>query len=47
MFNGCQEYFHYCGLKIVSCQGVVQLEGPDYWFNQGDLAKVGARKSFL
>ena len=32
---------------VVSCQGVVQLGGPDPWYNQGGLAKVGSRKSFL
>ena len=27
---------------IVGCQGVIQLGGPDHWYNQGGLAKVGA-----
>ena len=30
---------------IVSCQGVVQLGGPDPWFNWGGPANVGAHKS--
>ena len=34
-------------LNIVGCQGVLQLGGPDLWYNQGDPAKVGACKSFL
>ena len=25
---------------IVGCQGVVQLEGPDPWYDQGSPAKV-------
>ena len=28
-------------LNIVSCRGVVQLGGPDPWYNQGGTAKVG------
>ena len=34
-------------LNIVGCRGVLQLGGPDLWYNQGDPAKVGACKSFL
>ena len=34
-------------LCIVGCRSVVQLGGPDPWYNQGGPAKVGARKSFL
>ena len=33
--------------SIVSCQGVVQLGGPDAWYNWGGPAKVGAHMSFL
>ena len=32
---------------MVGCQGVVQLGGPDPWFNRGGPAKVGQLKSFL
>ena len=38
----CQSCFY-----IVSCQGVVQLGGPDSWFIQGRPTKVEAGKSFL
>ena len=31
----------------MGCQGVVQLGGPDPWYNQGGPAKVKARKFFL
>ena len=33
--------------SIVCFQGVVQLGGPDPWYNLGSPAKVGAHKSFL
>ena len=32
---------------IVGCRGVVQLGGPDPWYNWGGPAKVGAGESFL
>ena len=34
-------------IKVVGCRGVVQLGGPDHWYNQVGPVKVGARKSFL
>ena len=32
---------------IVSCRGVLKLEGPDPWYDRGGPAKVEAGKSFL
>ena len=32
---------------IVCCCGVVQIGGPDPWYNQGSPAKVVACESFL
>ena len=34
-------------IYLVGCRGVVQLGGPDPWYNWGGPTKVGVLKSFL